>query len=65
MATADSNSILAVAAESGVPLDAVRMARKKMWVSCAKAQRELGFSPSGADLALGNAVRWFEANGYC
>ncbi len=48
-----------------VPLDAVRMARKKMWVSSAKAQRELGFSPSGADLALGNAIRWFEANGYC
>ncbi len=48
-----------------VPLDAVRMARKKMWVSCAKAERELGFRPSGADLALGKAVRWFEANGYC
>jgi dihydroflavonol-4-reductase len=48
-----------------VPLDAVRMARKKMWVSCAKAERDLGFRPSGADLALGKAVRWFEANGYC
>lgn len=48
-----------------VPLDAVRMARKKMWVTSAKAERELGFRPSGADLALGKAVRWFEANGYC
>ncbi|HEY3444300.1 MAG TPA: hopanoid-associated sugar epimerase [Paludibaculum sp.] len=48
-----------------VPLDAVRMARKRMWVSTAKAERELGFRPSGADLALGKAVRWFEANGYC
>jgi len=48
-----------------VPLDAVRMARKRMWVSSAKAERELGFRPSGADLALGKAVRWFEANGYC
>ncbi len=48
-----------------VPLDAVRMARKRMWVSCAKAERELGFRPSGADLALRKAVTWFEANGYC
>lgn len=48
-----------------VPLDAVRMARKKMWVTSAKAERELGFRPSGADSALGKAVRWFEANGYC
>lgn len=48
-----------------VPLDAVRMARKKMWVTSGKAERELGFRPSGADLALGKAVRWFEANGYC
>ncbi|WP_394766320.1 hopanoid-associated sugar epimerase [uncultured Paludibaculum sp.] len=48
-----------------VPLDAVRMARKKMWVSCSKAERELGFRPSGADFALRKAVTWFEANGYC
>ena len=48
-----------------VPLDAVRMARKKMWVTSAKAERELGFRPAAADVALGKAVRWFEANGYC
>jgi dihydroflavonol-4-reductase len=48
-----------------VPLDAVRMARKKMWVSNEKAVRELGFRPSPADFALRNAVNWFEAHGYC
>lgn len=48
-----------------VPLDGVRMARKRMWVSCAKAERELGFRTSGAELALRKAVTWFEANGYC
>jgi len=48
-----------------VPLEAVRMARKKMWVTHAKAQRELGYRPSGADLALRSAVNWFEAHGYC
>jgi dihydroflavonol-4-reductase len=48
-----------------VPIDAVRMARKKMWVSHERAVRELGFRPSGAEFALQNAVTWFEAHGYC
>ena len=48
-----------------VPLDGVRMARKKMWVTHAKAARDLGYSPAPARTALLNAVRWFQANGYC
>jgi dihydroflavonol-4-reductase len=48
-----------------VPLDAVRMARKKMFVSHEKAQRELGFAPVPVGAALGRAVEWFRANGYC
>jgi len=48
-----------------VPLDAVRMARKKMWVSHAKAARELGFQPSPARTGLLNAVDWFQNHGYC
>lgn len=51
--------------EPRAPLEAVRMARKKMWVSHAKAGRELGFNPAPADVALRKAVKWFEANGYC
>lgn len=47
------------------PLDAVRMARKKMWVSCAKAERELGFRAAPAETALRHAVEWFQAHGYC
>jgi dihydroflavonol-4-reductase len=42
------------------PLEAVRMARKKMWVSHGKAARELGFSPGPARQALSDAVAWFE-----
>lgn len=42
------------------PLDAVRMAKKKMWVSHEKASRELGFSPRPARAALEDAVHWFE-----
>ena len=46
------------------PLEGVKMARKKMFVSWSKAARELGFSPGPVDLALRRAVDWFEANGY-
>lgn len=42
------------------PLDAVRMAKKKMWVSHEKAARELGYLPKPARIALARAVEWFE-----
>lgn len=51
--------------EPVAPLDGVRMARKKMWVRHDKAARELGFAPRPAAVALGRAVEWFRANGYC
>lgn len=51
--------------EPRAPLDGVRMARKKMFVSHRKAVRELGFSPGSADNALLRAVEWFRSNGYC
>lgn len=50
--------------EPRAPLDAVRMARKKMFVSADKAKRELGFNPRPVDGALKRAVDWFRANGY-
>lgn len=50
--------------EPRAPLDAVKMARKKMFVSAEKAKRELGFSPGPVDGALQRAVEWFRANGY-
>lgn len=47
------------------PLEAVKMARKKMFASHAKASRELGFAPGPVDAALERAIVWFRANGYC
>src|SRR5262249_21011052 len=44
-----------------VPLNGVRMAKKKMWVSHEKASRELGFQPGPAEAALRRAVEWFTA----
>lgn len=50
--------------EPRAPLDGVRMARKKMWVSHEKAKRELGFNPGPVENALRRAVEWFRGNGY-
>jgi dihydroflavonol-4-reductase len=50
--------------EPRAPLDAVRMAKKKMWVSHAKAARELGFQPGPVEPALARAIEWFRSNGY-
>ena len=46
------------------PLDAVRMARHKMFYNPGKAVRELGLPQTPARRALADAVRWFQANGY-
>lgn len=51
--------------EPRAPLDAVRMARKRMFVSTEKAVRELGYHPGAPEGALRRAVEWFRANGYC
>ena len=45
-------------------LDGVRMSRKKMYFSAAKAMRALGYAPRPAREAIGEAVAWFGANGY-
>ena len=50
--------------EPRVTLDSVRMGRKKMFVTSAKAGRELGWNPDPVDGALRRAVEWFRANGY-
>jgi len=47
-----------------VPLTAVRMAKKRMYFSSAKAVRDLGLPQSPPEEALGEAVAWFIARGY-
>ena len=44
--------------------EAVKMSRKKMFVTSAKAERELGWKPRPVDDALRRAVEWFKNNGY-
>jgi dihydroflavonol-4-reductase len=43
--------------------DHLKMARKKMFFSSAKAQLELGYQPRPVRLAVEDAVAWFRANG--
>jgi len=50
--------------EPRLTLDSLRMARKYMFFSSAKAKRELGFTSRSAEQALGHAVTWFATNGY-
>jgi dihydroflavonol-4-reductase len=47
-----------------VPLTAVRMARKRMYFSPAKAVRELGLPQTDVAVALRDATEWFCAHGY-
>jgi dihydroflavonol-4-reductase len=49
--------------EPRIPLEGVRMARKKMFVSHAKAASELGFHPGPVDTALERAILWFKESG--
>jgi dihydroflavonol-4-reductase len=50
--------------EPRATVETVRMGRKKMWASSAKAERELGWKIFPADNALRRAVEWFRVNGY-
>jgi dihydroflavonol-4-reductase len=47
--------------EPSIPLDGVRMARHKMYVSSDKARRELNYNARPADQALREAVEYFRS----
>lgn len=53
-----------VGGEPAVPLDAVRMARHRMYFDASKAVDELGLPQNPVREALGRAIAWFRANGY-
>jgi len=50
--------------EPRATIDTVRMGKKKMFASSAKAERELGWKIVPVDGALRRAAEWFRANGY-
>jgi dihydroflavonol-4-reductase len=50
--------------EPRATLEEVRMGRKKMFASSARAERELGFRVVPVEPAMRAAIEWFRANGY-
>jgi dihydroflavonol-4-reductase len=50
--------------EPRATIDAVKMGRKKMFASSAKAERELGYKVIPVENALRRAVDWFQEHGY-
>ena len=50
--------------EPFVTIDGIRMAKKRMFFSSAKAKAALGYSHRPPQDALRDAVAWFEGNGY-
>ncbi len=50
--------------EPRATMDAVKMGRKKMFASSAKAERELGYRVVPVEDALRRAVDWFRVQGY-
>ena len=56
-------AIVGTAWEPMVTVDALRMAKKKMYFTSAKAERELGYTSRPAREAIAEAVAWFRSNG--
>jgi dihydroflavonol-4-reductase len=50
--------------EPRATMEAVRMGRKKMYASSARAERELGFKVLPVYPALRAAIEWFVEHGY-
>jgi dihydroflavonol-4-reductase len=50
--------------EPRATLDGVRMARKHMYFSSAKAERELGYRWRDPEIAIAEAIDWFKSHGY-
>ncbi len=55
---------LARGGEPFVTVDGIRMARKRMFFSSAKAEAELGYGARAPGEALGDAIAWFRQAGY-
>ncbi len=51
-------------AEPMATVDGVRMSKKKMFFTCKRAERELGYAHRPAAQAIADAFAWFRDNGY-
>ena len=60
----DTKVSLALHKSPSISLEGVKMARKRMFVDCSKAVRELSLPQTPPEEALGRAVAWFKEKGY-
>jgi dihydroflavonol-4-reductase len=63
VAVAAEGMALLTGREPFVTRDGLRLARKKMFFASDKAKRDLGYAPRAVDLALADAVAWFQRLG--
>ena len=52
------------AKEPPFTVDGIRMAKKRMFFSCEKAKKSLGYAPGPAAGAISDAIDWFRAHRY-
>ena len=52
------------AKEPPFTVDGIRMAKKRMFFTCEKAKKSLGYAPRPADEAIRDAIDWFRAHRY-
>lgn len=64
VASVDTGLARILPREPWLPLEAVRLARHKMYFDSSKAVRELGLPQTPVEAALERAVGWFRAHGY-
>lgn len=50
--------------EPGIPVEGVKLSRKKMFFDAGKARKELGMQQASVITALEKAVKWYNDNGY-
>lgn len=55
---------LGIGGDPFVTTDSVRMARKRMYFTSAKAERELGYRSRPAEAAVADAIAWYRQHGY-
>ena len=46
-------------------VDSIRMAKKNMFFTSARAEKKLGYHPRPAKEGIADAIRWFRDNNYC
>ncbi|MDH3402500.1 MAG: NAD-dependent epimerase/dehydratase family protein [Acidobacteriota bacterium] len=64
LAALDTASSRVLPREPWLPLEALRLARHKMFFDSSKARRELGWDPGPVTAALERAVDWYRRHGY-